>query len=243
MRSLIVMNKPKDPASEAYRTLRTNIQYSSLDSNVNIIAVTSAGPGEGKTTTSCNLAAVIAQSGKKVLLIDSDMRRPSIHKAFNVSNKAGLSNLLIEGLNVSDVALKITPNLDVLTAGTIPPNPSEVLSSQKMSNFLSLMEEQYDTVILDTPPVIAVTDAQILATKAEGVVLVVSHAEATIDAVKRAKELLVAVNANILGVVLNKVEPRGGKGYGYYYNYYYYGSEDKNTDGSAKRADRNKKKK
>lgn len=232
MSSLIVIKKPKDPASEAFRTLRTNIHYSSLDKDIRVIAVTSAGPGEGKSTISSNLAAAVAQSGKKVLLIDSDLRRPSIHKVFGISNKIGLSNLLIEGLKVGDVALKSAANLDVLTAGTIPPNPSEILISKKLSSFLEEMKVQYDTIVIDTPPVAVVTDAQILATKADGVLLVVSQSQATIDAVKKAKELLVSVNANILGVVLNKVEQKSDQ----MYSYYYYGHDDKKTERKKKRS-------
>lgn len=230
----ITMSKPKAPASEAYKTLRTNIQYSSLDNDINILAVTSAGPGEGKTVTSCNIAVVLAQFGHKVLLVDADMRRPSVHKVFNISNKIGLSNLLIEDLRIEDTGINVMPNLDILTSGTIPPNPSEVLASHKMTVFLSAMEKKYDSIIIDTPPVIMVTDAQVLATKAEGVMLVVCQGEATIDAVKKAKELLTSVNANVLGAVLNKVE-HNGKGYGYY-NYYYYGHDEKKKYGNKEEA-------
>lgn len=225
MTSLIIEKDPKSPAAEAYRTLRTNIQFSSLDNQIKTIVITSAGPGEGKSTTACNLALTIAQTGKKVLLIDCDMRKPSVHKKFRISNKTGLSNLLIEGLKVEDVGIKVSSYMDVLTAGTIPPNPSEMLGSQKMKVFLRDMEEKYDHVIIDSPPVLAVTDAQILSTASEGVILVISSQEAPAEACKRAKDLLMAVNANIIGVVLNKVENKSGKRYGGYY-YYYYGDGD-----------------
>lgn len=220
MNSLVVMTKPKDPAAEAYRTLRTNIQYSTLDTNVKTIVVTSAGPGEGKSTTVCNLAGVMAQSGKKVLIVDADMRKPTIHKKIGISNKLGLSTLLIEDYQIENAAATVAPNLDVLPAGIIPPNPSEVLASNKMTNFIKKMEEKYDFIIIDAPPIIAVTDAQILSTKVEGVLFVVSQGIANIDATIRAKELLKAVNANILGVVFNNVEHKKGNGYGYYYSYY-----------------------
>lgn len=229
MNSIIVMDKPKDPASEAYRTLRTNIQYSTLDSEVKTIVITSAGPGEGKSTTACNLASVIAQSGKKVLIVDADLRKPTIHKKLGLSNKVGLSNLLINDLEVETVAQNVASNMDALTAGVIPPNPSEVLASNKMTTFIKKLEEKYDTIIIDAPPVIAVTDAQILSTKVEGVLLVVSQGVANIDATVKAKELLLGVKANILGVVFNNVEHKKGSGYGNYYSYYSHDEASRRT--------------
>lgn len=223
MVDLIVDKNPKSPVSEAYRTIRTNIEFSSLDKEMRLILITSSGPQEGKSTTSSNLALAMAQSGKKTLLIDCDLRKPTIHKKFKISNRIGLSNLLADGLKLSDVIFCFGKGMDVLTSGTIPPNPSEMLSSKKMKIFLQEASKVYDRIIIDSPPVNAVTDAQILATVTDGVVLVVGSGITEIDMAKRAKELLSKVKANILGVVLNKTEAMGRK---YGKQYYYYYAED-----------------
>lgn len=218
MSSLVVNDKSKSPASEAYRTLRTNIQFSSVDSDIKTLLVTSPGQGEGKSTITANLAITMSQIGKKVLLCDCDMRRPSIYKMFNVSNDIGLTNLLKEELNIENVVHKYSSNLHVLTCGNIPQNPSEVLNSQRMKKFLQEAVDEYDFIILDTPPVIPVTDAQILSTKVEGVLMVINSSTSPIEACKKAKNLLKAVNANIVGVVLNNVRNKKGRYYEYYNN-------------------------
>ncbi|AGK95903.1 CpsD/CapB family tyrosine-protein kinase [Clostridium pasteurianum] len=220
---LIVKDNPKSPISEAYRTLRTNIQFSSFDNNLDTILVTSSGPSEGKSVTASNLAVAMSEIGKKVLIIDCDLRKPSIHKKFNVSNNKGLSNLLIGQSEFDEVVQKYTENLYVLTSGTVPPNPSEMLESNKMKSFLEEAESKFDFVLIDTPPVIAVADAQILSTMVKGVLLVIASGEAEIAGVKKAKELLDQVKANIIGVVLNKENINSGKKYGYYH--YYYGRD------------------
>lgn len=220
MSQLIVQREPKSPVSESYRTLRTNIQFASFDKDLQVIVVTSSGPGEGKSTTSGNLALTMAEAGKKVLLVDCDMRRPSLHKKFKVSNLSGLSNMLIEDIDIYEASKNIVDNLFLLTAGTIPPNPSEMLASKRMRGFLELMKKNFDYIILDSPPVIAVTDAQILSTMSDGVLLVISSGEAEREAAARAKLLLENVKANIIGAVLNKVDVKSRKHYG---SYYYYG--------------------
>lgn len=217
---LIVQDNPKSPVSEAYRTLRTNIQFSSFDNELDTILVTSSGPSEGKSTTSSNLALSMAETGKKVLLIDCDLRKPSIHKKFNISNNKGLSNLLIGQFKFDDVAQKYSDNVCILTSGTVPPNPSEMLASKKMKQFLEEARKIFDFIILDTPPVVAVTDAQLLSTMVGGVLLVIAAGQAEIAAAEKAKELLEHVNANIIGVVINKAEVTSGKKYGYYHYYY-----------------------
>lgn len=217
---LIVQDNPKSPISEAYRTLRTNIQFSNFDNKLSTILITSPGPSEGKSTTASNLALTLAENGSKVLIIDCDLRKPSLHKKFNISNSRGLSNLLIGQYKFTDVAQKYTDNLYILTSGTIPPNPSEMLSSKKMGLFLEEAKAKFNYIILDTPPVIAVTDAQILSTMVDGVLLVVAAGQAEIAASQKAKELLENVNANIVGVVLNKAEVKKNKNYGYYHYYY-----------------------
>lgn len=228
MIDLIVDKEPKSPVSEAYRTIRTNIEFSSFDKVMKIILITSSGPQEGKSVTSSNLALAMAQSGKKTLLIDCDLRKPTIHKKFKISNRIGLSNLLADGLKLSETVFCFSSGMNVLTSGTIPPNPSEMLSSKKMKVFLQEASKIYDRIVIDSPPVNAVTDAQILATIADGVVLVIGSGITEIDLAKRAKELLDKVKANIIGVVLNKAESGSGK-YGNKYYYYYEENGDKKS--------------
>lgn len=219
MSNLIVQKNPKSPISEAYRTLRTNIQFASFDSDIQTILVTSSGPSEGKSTTVGNLGLTLAESGKKVLIIDCDLRKPSIHKKFKISNLTGLSNILVEDIKLENACVIVVDNLYVLPAGTIPPNPVEMLASKKMKNFIESMKRDFDYIIIDTPPVIAVTDAQILSTMSDGVLLVVSSGEADRQAALRAKALLEKVKANLLGVVLNKVEIKSRRDYNSYYAY------------------------
>lgn len=220
---LIVQDDPKSPISESYRMLRTNIQFSSFDNDMSTILVTSSAPFEGKSTVSSNLALAIAESGKRVLLIDCDLRRPSIHKKFKISNKIGLSNLLKSEYKFDEAAQKYTDNMYVLTSGTIPPNPAEMLSSRKMKLFLDEARKNFDFTILDTPPVVSVTDAQALSTMVEGVLLVVSSGEAEIPEVQKAIELLRNVKANILGTVVNKLKSNEAG-----YKYFRYYGEDGN---------------
>lgn len=229
----IVQDDPKSPISESYRTLRTNIQFSNFDNNLHTLLITSSSPGEGKSTISSNLALAIAETGKKVLLIDCDLRRPSVHKKFNISNKIGLSNLLIEQYRFAEAAQQYKNNLFILPSGTIPPNPAEMLSSKRMKTFLEEAKVNFDFIILDTPPVVSVTDAQVLSTLVDGILLVISVEQAEIPAVQKAIELLKYVNANIVGIVANKVK-KSKNGYGYYY--YYYGE-----DGQKKRKKKGKK--
>jgi capsular exopolysaccharide synthesis family protein len=225
--NIVSIRHPKSPISEAYRTLRTNIQFSSFDEKVKTIVVTSSGPGEGKTTTSSNLAVSLAGGGHKTILIDCDQRKPNVHKVFNLSNHTGLSNLLIGETSFDESIHKTeVENLYVLTAGTRPPNPSELLASIKMQRLFTSLKEKFDYIILDTPPVIMVTDAQILSKYADGCLLVVASGEADKNAAVKAKELLEKVNAKILGVVLNKIDTSKNGYYEYYYHYYY-GSEHK----------------
>ncbi|SHH46836.1 CpsD/CapB family tyrosine-protein kinase [Clostridium grantii] len=225
---LIVKRDAKSVSAEAYRTLRTNIQYSSVDKEMKTILLTSAGPGEGKSSTTGNLAYTLATVDKKVVIVDCDMRKPSVHKKMRLSNTVGLSNYLAGEVKLEEALQLIDKNIFVITSGPIPPNPADMLGSNKMKALISKLEENFDYVLLDTPPVIAVTDAQVLAGNVDGVVLVVASKQADKDAVVRAKELLLKVGANIIGVVLNKVEMRKGKGYGYQY-YYYYGQDDKKS--------------
>ena len=216
---LIVKENPKSPISEAYRTLRTNIEFSDFDNDIGIMLVTSAGPCEGKSVTAANLALSVAETGKKVLLIDCDLRKPSIHKKFEISNSKGISNLLIGESQFSEIAQRYNENLYILTSGTVPPNPCEMIESQKMKIFLRDAKNDFDFIILDTPPVIVVADAQLLSAIVGGVLLVIAAGKAEIKLAQKAKELLEHAKANIIGVVLNKAELNSDKinGYQYYY--------------------------
>lgn len=219
---IISVRNPNSPIAEAYRTLRTNIQFSSFDKAVKTIVVTSSGPGEGKSTTSANLAVVMAENGNKTILIDCDQRKSKLHKLFFKSNEKGLSDVLVGKIQFEEAVQKTeVENLDILTTGTRPPNPAELLASKKMQNFIEMLREKYEYVIMDTPPIIAVTDAQLLASHADGCILVVASSDVERDAAIKAKQLLQKVNANILGVVINKLEIREKGYYGYYYHYYY----------------------
>ena len=219
-KGFVVEKKPKSIVSEAYRTLRTNIQYSSFDKTIKTIVVTSAEAAEGKSTVSGNLALSFAQNEKRVIIVDCDLRKPSVHKNFKLSNLSGLSEVLIGKEDLDNVIQNRNENLDILTSGKIPPNPSEMLSSTAMTNLIQKLGEKYDIVILDSAPLQAVTDAQILSTKVDGTILVVRAQRTSRESVIDAKNLLTKVGANILGTVLHAVENTRGK------YYYYYGSSD-----------------
>lgn len=223
--SLIFLRDPKSPVSEAYRAIRTNIQFSGVDRTFKIITVTSTDAGEGKTTTICNLAITMALSGKKVLLIDADLRKPRVHINFAISNETGLTNILAQKKPLGSVIKTASvKDLDIITSGPKPPNPSELLQSESMSKLLDDLKQKYDYIFLDTPPVGMVTDAAILAAKSDGTILVVHSGKTHIDEAQRAKQLLLNVDAKILGVVLNKIN-RSEKGYCKKY-YKYYEDED-----------------
>jgi capsular exopolysaccharide synthesis family protein len=218
-RSLITHNNPKSPISEQYRTIRTNIQFSSVDKEQKIIMVTSTGPGEGKSTTVANLAVVLAQQGKRVLLIDGDLRKPTVHYTFKVSNIYGVSNVLTRQTSLKEAIVTTRiPDLDVLPSGPVPPNPSELINSKAMDHLLEEAISIYDYVLFDTPPVLAVTDGQLLSNRCDGVILVLSSGKTQNEAALKAKELLVNAKAKIIGTVLN------GKDVGSNSFYYYYGT-------------------
>lgn len=225
--NLVTQNDPKNPAAEAYRVIRTGIQFAQAGKELQTIALTSCTPNEGKSTTVANLAVVLTQAGKSVLLIDCDMRNPTVHKNFNLSNKVGLSSCISMGTALSDAVQKTSiEGLYALTGGVIPPNPSELLGSEQMKNVLQRAKEQYDYVLIDTPPVMPVTDALIVSRFVDGMILVIASAEVKVEMARDVKNQLVNAGANILGVVLNKVRSEHhGYGYGYYY-YYYYGSKE-----------------
>jgi capsular exopolysaccharide synthesis family protein len=223
-RPVITDINPKSPISEAYRTLRTNIEFSAIDEPIRVIMITSAGPGEGKSTTASNLAVAYAQSDKKVLLIDADLRKPTLHHTFVRTNRWGLTNIITGQTKISEVISKTDiNNLDLLSSGPIPPNPSEILSSKRMSVLLEELKLIYDIIIIDTPPALAVTDAQIVSTKCDGVILVIDSGKVKREVAMKVKSSLEHVKARILGAVLNNIDRKDGEAY----YYYYYGNKDK----------------
>jgi len=236
---LVTHYDSKSLISEAYRDLRTSILLSaSADRSPKILLVTSSLRGEGKTTTSINLAIALAQANERVLLVDCDLRKPSIHKIFGLENVDGLSGFL-SGASTTDVPLTQptqVPNLFVLPAGRVPPNPSELIGSSRMTECLLALMERFDHILIDSPPLLSVTDARILATIVDGVVLVIKGGETPKEAAIRSRRLLQDVNARILGTMLNKVDFRSSGSY-YYSKYYYTGGEYKyGNQGSAKEA-------
>ena len=221
---LVTVNYPKSPISEAYRVLRTNLQFSSLDRPVKTIVVTSPNPVEGKSTTAANLGVVMAQAGKRVILVDADLRRPVIHRMFGLENKDGLTTALVTDTPTLDGHLQATgiENLRVLSTGPLPPNPSELLGSRRMTTLIDHLKEEADIVIFDSPPSLAVTDSSVLATQTDGVLLVTDAGRTRRGAAEQAAARLRQVDANLLGVVLNRLRSGGG---GYYYYYYYHGDD------------------
>lgn len=213
----IVQEDPKSVGAEAYKTLRTNIQYSSFDKNTQVIIVTSSQPGEGKSTTAGNLALSMAQDGKKTILIDCDLRKPTVHKKFSITNTSGLSEVMVGKVELKDAMKEFNKNLTIITSGKIPPNPSEMLGSKNMKRFLVELRRHYDCIILDTPPVLAVTDAQILSRNADGMVLVIKSGYTKKDVVIKAKKQIDNVGGKIIGAILNAVDSKNSRN-----NYYYY---------------------
>lgn len=219
-RNLITVTQPKSPIAEQYRTIRTNIEFMAVDKEIKVILITSATQSEGKSTTSSNLAVAYAQQGKKVLIIDTDMRRPTVHYTFKVANGLGLSSLLTRQAELEKAVLPTkVDNLSILTAGPIPPNPAELLSSRSMENLMLQLRESYDVIILDAPPLLQVADSRITSKLTDGVVLVVGCTTSDRQRVLKAKEQLELAEAKILGVVLNRRELTDDSAYQYYYSY------------------------
>ncbi len=225
---LITHFAPKSPISEAYRSLRTSIQYSNPDKPLKSVVFTSPGPKEGKSTTVVNLSIAIAQMGSKVLLVDTDLRRPVIHSIFNVDRSKGISNYLVGKIDLEEaISQTDIDNLYIMPSGTLPPNPSELLGSKSMKNCISKLTENFDIVLFDSPPVMAVTDAAVLSSEVDGVIVVVKEGQTNRDAVARCFQILKSMPNRILGIVLNGINISGfyGSYYYYYYHYNYYGRE------------------
>lgn len=236
---MVVLNSPKSTASEAYRGIRTNILFSSAEFEPQVIMVTSSGPQEGKTITSSNLAITMAQSGNKVVLLDCDMRRPRVNKLFGISRNRGMTNLLVEKTDLKLTVFNTSiPNLHVIPSGPIPPNPSEILGSKRMEELIEVLRKNFTRIIIDTPPITAVTDAALLGKLSDGVVLVVRANRTVRDMAKTGLEQLTAVGAKLLGVVLNGVSM--GRGSYYYYQYYYYYGDEGYQEKKSRRKKKTK---
>jgi receptor protein-tyrosine kinase len=226
-RAELVALDSQSSSAEAYKALRTSLLFSTLDQELKTVVITSSGPGEGKTRTAANLAVVLANAGHKTALIDADFRRPSQHKIFGRVRNVGLSNLILQDVAEDDavVAVDQVSNLWLITSGPIPPNPSELLGSGRVKELMARLRSAFTYIILDTPPVNAVTDAAILASVADGTILVVEQGRTTFPALGHAKQLLDRVGAHTIGVVMNKVRASAGS---YSYEYGYYGTPSTN---------------
>jgi capsular exopolysaccharide synthesis family protein len=243
--SPITISEPRAPVAEALRSLRTNIQFASVDRSLHSLLVTSPSPTDGKSTVVANLGVVMAQGGRSCVLVDSDLRRPRIHKLLRLSNRRGMCDLFVQSQIHMDGALQKTeiPNLYALTSGSLPPNPSELLGSEKMLEILRQIEGQSDLLIVDSPPVLAVTDASVLAPRMDGVLLVVKPGVTKFMAVKQAVEQLRRVGANVIGIVLNEVEFKRSRYYykNYYYTYYDSGPYTEPSNGNGRKGTRGSK--
>jgi non-specific protein-tyrosine kinase len=223
---LVTMDAPRAPYAEAYRNLRTNLQFSLLVDSAAAVVLSSAEPGEGKTTTVANLAVVMAQTGKRVILVDTDLRRPTLHQMFRLPAEPGLTDLFLNNQTLDQVIRETTvPGLHLLACGKLPPNPAELLASAWMDRLILALKERYDIVLFDSPPILPVTDAVLLASKTKHLLWVISAGKTRTDALRRAREALAQVDAKVVGIVLNRIT--SGVGYGYYYYYSKDGSKHK----------------
>jgi capsular exopolysaccharide synthesis family protein len=219
---IVMMGDNRSPVRESYRVLRTNLQFAAVDRPLDILLVTSAAPSEGKSMTAANLGAAIAQTGRRVILVDTDLHRPRQHRLFKVRNSVGVTTGLLEDQPTIDDILQETsvPGLRLLTSGPLPPNPAELLGSARMRSLLTALKAEADVVVLDSPPISALSDAAVLSTQADGVVMVLEAGKTRRPFAQRALEALNRVNAHVVGAVLNRV-PTRGFGYYYYSDYHY----------------------
>lgn len=215
---MFIYNKmPHSISAESYKSIRTSLKYSSVDKTIKTIVITSSVPGEGKSTIAGNLALCLSESGNKVLIIDCDLRRPSLHKKFRISNLKGITDCLIDKDNLKESIQEFTSDLSVISSGTIPPNPAEILGSKTFERFLKNIGSIYDYIILDTPPLLAVTDASILAGKADATIIVVKYGKTREKDINLAYKELKKVNANVVGSILNSCDMKRTDSYYKYY--------------------------
>lgn len=216
LKEIITISEPRSPISEAYRTLRTNLDFAGLAKTLKTLVVTSAGVNEGKSTTLANLAVVTAQAGRKVILVDADLRRPRLHQIFGLSNEQGLTTVMMDDSALAAPPLQETgvEGLWLLPSGPLPPNPAELMASRRMEEVIAALVERADQVFFDTPPVVAVTDAAVLATKVDGVLLVISAGKTRREYARTAVQRLQQINARLVGAVLTNVQMGAGfRGY------------------------------
>ena len=211
--SLVTITDPRSPAAEAYRTLRTNLSFYSLDRPIRTLVVTSPAAGEGKSTAVANLAVTMAQSGRRTILVDCDLRRPSLHELFGLAMAPGLTNLVLEEVAEPPLQATSIDNLWLLSSGPTPPNPADLLGAGRMEQLLATLADRADIVLLDAPPVVAAADAAILGAKADGVLLVIQAGRTRRDQSERARELLEQAKVRILGVALTNAPRESGVGY------------------------------
>ncbi len=246
-RGLYVHTQPRSPLAEAFRAMRTNLEYSGVDHPIRTLLVTSAGPGEGKSTVAANLAAILGQSGKPVALVDADLRRPSAHRFFNLENRVGITDAFKDHLDLEAVsqAWEGDENIAIITTGSLPPNPTELLASERMTKMLEDLKTSRSMVIIDSPPSI-VTDPQVLATKVDGVVIVAWPGHTQMNGLRATLEQMNRVGANVIGIIFNRIPQNRGSYYGgykhysqYYYRNYHYNNYGYNADhGSEKKTNK-----
>ena len=213
--TLITLSDPRSPVSEAYRTLRTNLSFSGLDKPIKTLVVTSPAPDEGKSTTVANLAVTMAQGGRSTILVDCDLRRPSLHSLFGLASEPGLTDLVLQGDGKPALQQTEVDGLQLLASGPLPPNPADMLGSRRLDEIIAALSDSAEMILFDAPPVIAVTDATVLGSKVDGVLLVVSAGKTRRDHAERAKEMLEKANVRIVGAALTNAPKDSSMG-GYY---------------------------
>ena len=219
MQKYLIKDNPTSPIAEAYRKIATNIEFSNVDDEIKTIMITSAKQDEGKTTTICNLVMVMTELKKKILLIDLDLRKPAVHKTFKISNKQGLTDILINKDDYKSYLHNVYQGLDILTTGMIPANPTEIINSKALKELIKEMSNNYDYIFIDTPPVMLVSDPITISTYSDAVILAIEHGKTEKELAKKAVESLKQVNANIIGAVLNNIPVSKQSNYYYYRSY------------------------
>ena len=219
MEKFAVRENPGSPISEAYRKIAANIEFANIDNDIKTVMVTSSLAYEGKTTTISNIASVMAELNKKILLVDLDLRKPSVHKEFKLSNKTGLADLLLHKDDFNKYINSVYKGLDVMTSGKIPSNPTEIINSKAIKETIKELSNHYDYIFIDTPPVILVSDPITISSYTDAVIVVVGYGETEKDILKKSIDSLKQVNANIIGTVLNKMPVNKKSKYYYYYKY------------------------
>lgn len=219
MQKYLIKDNPTSPIAEAYRKIATNIEFSNIDNEIKTIMITSAKQDEGKTTTICNLVMVMTELKKKILLIDLDLRKPAVHKTFKISNKQGLTDILINKDDYKSYLHNVYQGLDILTTGMIPANLTEIINSKALKELIKEMSKSYDYIFIDAPPVMLVSDPITISTYTDAVILAIEHGKTEKELAKKAVESLKQVNANIIGAVLNNIPVSKQSNYYYYRSY------------------------